>query len=135
MTQSLSRFIFIFILLAASPLLADAQTSGGGANLNVQTESAAQTPAEPQNRTSASETFDLNITERRITEQGFAASTTVEIGEETARGLLLRVGVAVGADEINVLLRNVRGHVNFRATMERVLQRLNARRATSGAAP
>jgi hypothetical protein len=71
----------------------------------------------------------LNITERRITERDFAASTSVELGEETARGLLLRVGVGVGADEINVLLRNVRGHVRFRASLERVLERLNVRRA------
>ena len=86
-------------------------------------------------RTQADETFELNITEKRITERDFAASTSVEAGEESARGLRLRVGVELGASEIDVLLRNVRGSVRFRATLERVLDRLNARRATESAAP
>ena len=86
------------------------------------------------NRTSADETFDLNITERRITAHDFAASTSIELGEEAARGLMLRVGVAVGAEEINVLLRNVTGHVRFRASLDRVLERLGAQR-TPGATP
>ena len=107
-------------------MAASSQTSGGA---SADASGAQQAEAAPTNRTSANETFELNITERRITEHGFAASTTVEVGEETARGLSLRVGVAVGADEINVLLRNVRGRVSFRATLERVLERLSARRA------
>ena len=93
-----------------------------------------QTTSDPARRTNADETFDLNITERRITERDFAASTSVEAGEESARGLRLRVGVEVGASEIDVLLRNVRGRVRFRATLDRVLERLNSRR-TSEAAP
>ena len=80
------------------------------------------------------ENFELNITERRITERDFFASTAIELGEASARGLSLRVGVAVGASEIDVLLRNVRGSVRFRATLERVLQRLNAR-PVPGATP
>jgi hypothetical protein len=127
-----SRLAFIFVILAASATIALSQT---GDAANAEASSTPQTTApESQTRTSANETFELNITERRITERDFAASTTVEVGEETARGLLLRVGVAVGADEINVLLRNVRGRVSFRATLERVLARLNARRAP-GTAP
>lgn len=86
------------------------------------------------NRTSADENFELNITERRITERNFEASTNVEAGKETARGLHLRVGVAVSAEVIDVLLRNVQGRVRFRATLERVLKRLNTRRAP-GAVP
>ena len=112
-----------FLLIAASFVGASSQTSGG-AKVD-----APQSSISDQNRTSADENFELSIVERRITERDFAASTTVEIGEETARGLLLRVGVAVGADEINVLLRNVRGNVRFRATLSRVLERLNARPA------
>lgn len=84
--------------------------------------------ADATERTQADETFELNIAERRITERDFAASTSVEAGEESARGLRLRVGVEVGASVIDVLLRNVRGSVRFRATLERVLERLNARR-------
>jgi hypothetical protein len=99
-----------------------------------------QEPAEQQDaaadsteRTRADETFELNITEKRITERDFAASTSVEAGEESARGLRLRVGVELGASEIDVLLRNVRGSVRFRATLERVLDRINARRPSFAA--
>jgi hypothetical protein len=131
--HKLCRLACAFVIIIASFVLAASQTSGGA---NAQApDASAQTNAAPeaQNRTSANENFELNIAERRITERGFAASTTVELGEETARGLLLRVGVAVGADEIDLLLRNVRGSVRFRATLERVLQRLNARPAPAAA--
>jgi hypothetical protein len=115
-TRKLFSIAFIIFISCAS---ASAQTS------------AKIGETETSNRTSADETFDLNIAERRITEHDFAASTSVEIGEEAARGLMLRVGVAVGAQEINVLLRNVSGHVRFRATLDRVLERLRAQRAPS----
>jgi hypothetical protein len=82
-----------------------------------------------QTRSSASETFELNITERRITKLNFAASTAVEAGEESARGLRLRIGVGVGAEQIDVLLRNVHGLVRFRGTLDRVLELINSRRA------
>lgn len=132
MTRHFSQLALACFILSASSAVALSQTNGSA---NAEAPGAPQTAAtESQNRTSANETFELNITERRITERDFAASTAVEVGEETARGLFLRVGVAVGADEINVLLRNVRGRVSFRATLERVLERLNARRAP-GAAP
>jgi hypothetical protein len=104
-----------------------------------QTEATAQ-PVPPQQaetknlaRTTADETFELNITERRITRSNFEASTSVEAGEESARGLRLRIGVEVGASEIDLLLRNVRGQVRFRATLERVLDRINARRPSNAA--
>lgn len=127
MKRKLSRLVCSFFLIAGMAAVAGAQTSD---NSNPTTTAAPPTAAaQTANRTSADETFDLNITERRITERDFAASTSVEAGEETARGLTLRIGVAVGADEINVLLRNVRGRVRFRASLERVLERLNLRRA------
>lgn len=132
MKRNLSRSALVLIIIAASYVLGSSQTSG---NLNSEAPVAPPIVTESGNRTTANETFELNITERRITERDFAASTTVEVGEETARGLLLRVGVSVGADEINVLLRNVRGRVSFRATLERVLQRLNARHPAPGAIP
>lgn len=126
MKHQLLRLTYSFFLIVCIAAVAAAQTSdNGNPPTNAAPSSAA---AQSANRTSADETFDLNITERRITERDFAASTSVEAGEETARGLTLRVGVAVGADEINVLLRNVRGHVRFRASLERVLERLNVRR-------
>jgi hypothetical protein len=127
--RNLSYLTLSFAVIIASSVLALSQT---GDSTSTETSGAQQ--AASANRTSANETFELNITERRITERDFMASTTVEVGEETARGLSLRVGVAVGADEITVLLRNVQGRVSFRASLERVLARLNARRAP-GAAP
>lgn len=131
MKRNLFNLALALAVIIASSALASSQTSGSA---NSAPPDAPQTAAASAARTSADETFELNITERRITERDFAASTTVELGEETARGLFLRVGVAVGADEINVLLRNVRGRVSFRATLDRVLERLNARRAP-GTAP
>ena len=132
MKRNFSQLVLACFIIAASSAIALSQTSD---RANTEASSAPQAAApESQNRTSANETFELNITERRITERDFAASTSVEVGEESARGLLLRVGVGVGAGEINVLLRNVRGRVSFRATLERVLARLNARRAP-GAQP
>ena len=128
MKQKLSRLSLILFLFAGMAAIAAAQTNDSRNN-ETSTVSPATTAAQSTNRTSADETFELNITQRRITERDFEASTSVEAGEETARGLLLKVGVAVRADEINVQLRNVRGRVRFRASLERVLERLNLRRA------
>lgn len=83
----------------------------------------------PTERTSADETFDLDIDERRITQQHFEASTSV--GTEGAHGFNLRIGVELGAERIDVLLRNVRGRVRFRGSLERVLDILNMRRGSS----
>ncbi len=131
MKRKLIHVACAFVILIASSVIALSQTSEAA---KTEVATTVQSASDAQTRTSANETFDLNIAERRITERDFAASTSVEIGEETARGLSLRVGVAVSADQINVLLRNVRGSVRFRATLERVLQRLNARPAP-GATP
>ena len=96
-----------------------------------------QTRAADAARGEADEDFDLNIVERRISEQDFFASTEVSAGAEAARGLALRVGVAVGAERIDVLLRNVRGHVRFRASLDALRRVLDARRPapTAGATP
>ncbi len=81
------------------------------------------------------ENFELNITERRITERDFFASTAIELGEASARGLSLRVGVAVGASEIDVLLRNVRGSVRFRASLDALQRVLDTRRPMTAPQP
>ena len=81
------------------------------------------------------ENFELNIAERRITEQNFFASTAIAAGDEGARGLDLRVGVAVGAERIDVTLRNVRGRVRFRGSLDALRRVLDARRPTETAAP
>jgi hypothetical protein len=84
--------------------------------------------------TSAREEFDLNIADRRITEENFEASTAVEIrtgqGEE---GLAVRVGALVGARRIDVRLRNVRGRVRFIASLERVQQVIDSHRVDAAA--
>jgi len=82
-----------------------------------------------------SEDFELNIDERRITGRDFYASTAIEAGEESARGLYLRVGVGVGASEIDVLLRNVRGRVRFHGSLEALRRVLDARRPATTATP
>lgn len=79
-------------------------------------------------RANADESFDLRITERRITERDYEASTEVQVGGEAGRGLNLRVGVMVGGEEIDVLLRNVFSRVRFRATLDPVLRLLHERR-------
>ncbi|HVG35849.1 MAG TPA: hypothetical protein VM911_22545 [Pyrinomonadaceae bacterium] len=130
----------IIFLTCACTTLAAAQEGWGTPTAPAERPVQPQQQPQPQTvssdsteRTQADETFELNIAERRITERDFAASTSVEAGEESARGLKLRVGVEVGASSIDVLLRNVRGSVRFRATLERVLERLNARRTQTDA--
>jgi hypothetical protein len=123
------------LLISAWASLAVAQEESWGTAPPVPATQQQNAAPDSTRRTQADETFELNITEKRITERDFAASTSVEAGEESARGLRLRVGVELGASEIDVLLRNVRGSVRFRATLERVLDRLNARRALERVAP
>lgn len=79
-------------------------------------------------RTAADEEFELNITERRINEADYEASTAVEAGDVGASGLSLGVGVMLRAAEIDVLLRNVRGRVRFRGNLEPLLRRLGLQR-------
>lgn len=81
------------------------------------------------------ENFELNIAERRITEHDFFASTAIETGADAAHGLSLRVGVAVGASEIDVLLRNVQGRVRFRGSLDALRRVLDARRETNATPP
>jgi hypothetical protein len=124
----LFRITLVGLIFALSCLVSGAQTD---ADANAASTAPQAEATDTEARTSADETFELNIVERRITERDFEASTSVEAGEESARGLRLRVGVGVGAGEINVLLRNVRGRVRFRATLEPVLRLINSRRATT----
>jgi hypothetical protein len=114
--------LFAFVTTAALVTAQEGTTSSPAP-------SSPDTQTNDEARTSANEDFELNISERRITRNNYEASTTVEAGEESARGLRLRVGVAIGANTIDVLLRNVRGHVRFRASLERVLSRLKTRAA------
>lgn len=127
MTRKLLRLTCAGLMLAGAGFAsaAAAQTTATDADVRAP----AQVAAGPrQTRTAADEDFDLNIVERHITEANYEASVSVAVGEESTRGLNVRVGAAVGATQIDVLLRNVQGHVRFRATLEQILRRLNERR-------
>jgi hypothetical protein len=72
------------------------------------------------NRPNADETFELNIVERRYSQENFAASTAV--GTSGERNLNLNIGVALSAGRIDLLLRNVHGTVRFRGSLDRILE-------------
>lgn len=68
------------------------------------------------------EDFELNITERRITETPFRRSTQAELNEQDVR---LQVGVGASAGRIDVVLRGVTGRVRFHASLESLRRRLS----------
>lgn len=117
----LRRAAIVCLLVAAASAHAPAQTRPA--------ETPAPTPTRParQAGATADEDFELNIDVRRINEKDFHAETSVEAGG--ASGLRLRVGVALRASDIDVLLQGVRGRVRFRASLAPVLRLLDARRA------
>ena len=124
--QNLLRAVFASLLFTAWPILVVGQDKlPGVAAKNTQKKAA----AEQDSRTNVDETFDLNIDERKITRQDFAASTAV--ATDPSAGLDLQVGVALSAGRIDVLLRNVRGQVRFHGTLTRVLDAIGARSAPS----
>jgi hypothetical protein len=125
---NLTRALAACSLVAASFASAASQTRAG--------ETPAATPPQTATRQSAptaDEDFELNIDVRRIRESDFHAETAVEAGDPS--GLLLKVGVALGARDIEVLLQGVRGRVRFRASLAPVLRMLDARRGAAHRAP
>lgn len=123
------------LFFAAAP--AAAQTSNARTSARQQSPQQSTQPSQPPTQpsqttsTQADEEFELNLDMRRIDENDFHAGTAVEA--DGARGLSLRVGVALRANDIEVLLHNVRGRVRFRASLAPVLRLLDARRATTPA--
>lgn len=113
------------VLVAAASTYAGAQTRAGDVNAPAQ--------STPSTAADADEEFDLNIEQRRISEKDFHAATAVET--DGTRGLQLGVGVALRANDIEVLLLGVRGHVRFRANLAPVLRLLETRRGTSTQTP
>ncbi len=94
------------------------------------------TPATPAPRqATANEDFELNIADRRITEESFEAATAVEIrtGPSEEQGLAIRVGARVAARRIDVRLRNVHGHVRFVASLEEVQEVIDSHRSEAAA--
>lgn len=134
----LKTFLSSLVLLFAPGLCVQAQTERPARALE-QDAPASRTVATdqnaPQSRTNADESFELNISERRITEERLEASTQVELGGEDERGLNLKVGVAVGAERIVLVLRNVRGSVRFKASLDEVLRRIGGRREAAPQSP
>jgi hypothetical protein len=78
----------------------------------------------------ADETFELDISERRFTKTDFEASTSVDT-EGDSRGVNVRIGVSLNAGSISVFLRNVHGNVRFRGTLDRILEVIGRRAASS----
>jgi hypothetical protein len=79
---------------------------------------------------SVDETFELNIDERRYSQESFAASTAVGTND-ASDNLNLQIGVALTSGRIDVLLRNVHGTVRFRGTLGRILEIISNRQAAS----
>lgn len=119
-TACLLRCVAVCVIPAAASAGAFAQTPANDARAPAQSTQAAGATAD--------EDFELNIDLRRISEKEFHAETAVET--DGTRGVHVGVGVALRASDIEVLLRNVRGHVRFRASLAPVLRLLDARRAT-----
>ena len=117
----LLRSVAVCSVLAAASAHAGAQTRAGDVNAAAPTQPTQSAGAD------ADEDFELNIEQRRISEKEFHAETAVET--DGARGLRLGVGVALRANDIEVLLLGVRGHVRFRGSLAPVLRLLEVRRA------
>lgn len=117
----LGRAACACLLVASASVFAAAQTRAG------ESPAPAATPEAAQSGATADEEFELNIDVRRINERDFQAQTAVEAGGGTT-GLRLKVGVALGAQDIDVLLQGVRGRVRFRGNLAPVLRLLDARR-------
>ena len=79
----------------------------------------------------ADEDFELNITQKRITENDFSRSTQVELSDNNRGGLRLEVGVGVKAESIDVWLRGISGNVRFRASLEPLRRRLEEKQITT----
>jgi hypothetical protein len=114
-------FLFTCAIFAALTTCAVAQTRARRAQ-------PVAPSASPSTTNNVDEDFDLNIDQRHITEHDFFASTSVALGD--AQSPLVRIGVALGAQEIDVLLQGVRGHVRFRASLDQLTRIINARRGT-----
>jgi hypothetical protein len=84
-------------------------------------------PDETAARIQADESFELNIKERRITEANYQNSTAVTIGAEDFKNVRVQIGVALRAQSIDVLLRNVTGSVRFHGSLQRILDLVKAR--------
>ncbi|MET0623123.1 MAG: hypothetical protein ABW250_09110 [Pyrinomonadaceae bacterium] len=121
---TLGRVAVVCLLVASASAFVTAQTRPGESPAPA---AAAPTPTATRDGATADEDFELNIDVRRINERDFQAETAVEAGGDAA-GLRLKIGVALSAQDIDVLLRGVRGRVRFRASLAPLQRLLDARR-------
>jgi hypothetical protein len=81
----------------------------------------------------STETFDLDIAEKRVSERDFHAALDLD-ARPGEGGIHVQAGAAISARAIELVLRNVRGTVHFRADLSR-LQGTRPRPAPSAAPP
>lgn len=122
----MSKFGYTALLLLTVAVWA-ATTSVGQIGLKP----APQPQVEPQPQIQADETFELNITDKRRTEHNFEASTSVGLATADPQRMKIQVGVSLYAQSITVVLRNVTGTVRFHGSVQRILDVIRARQATS----
>lgn len=124
----LSRLLPILLTLMGSSLFALGQTTQQTtiptipkrAPESSSTTTPTTQPGHSGIRPSADETFELNIAERRYSQETFEASTAVGTSGDGQK-LNLHIGVALSAGRIDALLRNVHGTVRFRGSLGRIL--------------
>ena len=135
MTHKLTRLAAAPALLLLASVCAAQGQAAGASQARGPRPPAGVEPARGQAGGAADEDFELNISERRFVEESFAASTAVEAVGAGDEPLSVRVGAAVGAERIDVLLRNVRGRVRFRGTLGPLVRFVVTRRAGPQPAP
>jgi hypothetical protein len=120
------RLLLAFIIIGSSTLLVIGQTGTKIQRARPRIAASSVTPSTiPAN---IDEAFELNINERRYSQENFEAATAVGTTQGTDR-LDLQIGVALTSGRIDVLLRNVHGRVRFRGTLDRIFEVINNRQA------
>lgn len=66
------------------------------------------------------DTHNIDIAQKRITETNYHNSEMVELAGPQAGGWHLQAGTAIHAQRIDLSLRNVRGTIRFRADSSRL---------------
>lgn len=134
-SRSLDRFVLAFVVLSCSSLFVFGQTVNTAAVKKRSPEiNGTQVVDQPATRTNVDETFELNIDERRYSQESFEAATAVGT-KNTGNNLDLQVGVALASGRIDLTLRNVHGSVRFRGTLDRILELFENRQAPSPITP
>lgn len=74
------------------------------------------------------EDFQLNITNKQVTETNYNPKLEVAVKSETEPQVRLQVGAEVKAEKVTMTLKNIFGDVRFRGSLERILNQINLRR-------